>query len=222
MQSLATLLNGSPLLPIIQTEQVQDAVAIAKAMQQGGVVAVEVVLRNASAMQAISAIREQVPELLVGAGTILSKAQALDAKAAGAQFLVSPASPRELLEAMIATDLPLAPGVSTATEMAAAVAMGLTELKFFPAHLSGGPAMLQAVRSIYPQVRFCPTGGVSLSNLADYIRLPNVFVVGGSWLTPASNGLALTSDAYLSQVRDITRASLEKAASVTQPLQQSA
>ncbi len=82
--------------------------------------------------------------------------------------------------------------------------------------------MLQAVRSIYPQVRFCPTGGVSLSNLADYIRLPNVFVVGGSWLTPASNGLALTSDAYLSQVRDITRASLEKAASVTQPLQQSA
>ena len=134
MNSLSSLLKGGLLLPIIQAEQPAQAVAIAKAMQQGGVTAVEVVLRTAAALDCISAIRAEVPELLTGAGTILSAKDATNAKAAGAQFLVSPASTPELLKAMINTELALAPGVATPSEMAMALEMGLTELKFFPAH----------------------------------------------------------------------------------------
>ena len=153
-------------------------------MQQGGVTAVEVVLRTASALECISAIRTEVPELLTGAGTILSAKDAVNAKAAGAQFLVSPASTPDLLKAMINTELALAPGVATPSEMAMALEMGLTELKFFPAHLAGGIDMLKALAGIFQQVKFCPTGGVHLNNLADFLALPNVFVAGGSWLSP--------------------------------------
>lgn len=184
MTSLSPLLKGGLLLPIIQAEQPEQAVAIAKAMQQGGVTAVEVVLRTAAALECISAIRAEVPQLLTGAGTILSAKDANNAKVAGAQFLVSPASTPELLKAMINTELALAPGVATPSEMAMALELGLTELKFFPAHLAGGIEMLKALSGIFQQVQFCPTGGVHLSNLADFLALPNVFVVGGSWLSP--------------------------------------
>ncbi|HJS15951.1 MULTISPECIES: bifunctional 4-hydroxy-2-oxoglutarate aldolase/2-dehydro-3-deoxy-phosphogluconate aldolase [Rheinheimera] len=184
MTSLSSLLKGGLLLPIIQAEQPAQAVAIAKAMQQGGVTAVEVVLRTAAALDCISAIRAEVPELLTGAGTILSAKDAVNAKAAGAQFLVSPASTPDLLKAMINTELALAPGVATPSEMAMALEMGLTELKFFPAHLAGGIEMLKALAGIFQQVKFCPTGGVHLNNLADFLALPNVFVAGGSWLSP--------------------------------------
>jgi 2-dehydro-3-deoxyphosphogluconate aldolase/(4S)-4-hydroxy-2-oxoglutarate aldolase len=184
MNSLSSLLKGGLLLPIIQAEQPAQAVAIAKAMQQGGVTAVEVVLRTAAALDCISAIRSEIPELLTGAGTILSARDAANAKAAGAQFLVSPASTPELLQAMIKTELALAPGVATPSEMAMALEMGLTELKFFPAHLSGGIEMLKALSGIFQQVKFCPTGGVQLNNLAEFLALPNVFVAGGSWLSP--------------------------------------
>lgn len=184
MNSLSSLLKGGLLLPIIQAEQPAQAVAIAKAMQQGGVTAVEVVLRTAAALECISAIRAEVPELLTGAGTILSTKDAGNAKAAGAQFLVSPASTPDLLKAMINTELALAPGVATPSEMAMALEMGLTELKFFPAHLAGGIEMLKALAGIFQQVKFCPTGGVHLNNLADFLALPNVFVAGGSWLSP--------------------------------------
>ena len=184
MNSLSSLLKGGLLLPIIQAEQPAQAVAIAKAMQQGGVTAVEVVLRTAAALECISAIRAEVPELLTGAGTILSAKDAVNAKAAGAQFLVSPASTPDLLKAMITTELALAPGVATPSEMAMALEMGLTELKFFPAHLAGGIEMLKALAGIFQQVKFCPTGGVHLNNLAEFLALPNVFVAGGSWLSP--------------------------------------
>lgn len=184
MTSLSSLLKGGLLLPIIQAEQPAQAVAIAKAMQQGGVTAVEVVLRTAAALDCISAIRTEVPELLTGAGTILSAKDAVNAKAAGAQFLVSPASTPDLLKAMINTELALAPGVATPSEMVMALEMGLTELKFFPAHLAGGIEMLKALAGIFQQVKFCPTGGVHLNNLADFLALPNVFVAGGSWLSP--------------------------------------
>jgi 2-dehydro-3-deoxyphosphogluconate aldolase/(4S)-4-hydroxy-2-oxoglutarate aldolase len=184
MTSLSSLLKGGLLLPIIQAEQPAQAVAVAKAMQQGGVTAVEVVLRTAAALDCISAIRAEVPELLTGAGTILSAKDANNAKAAGAQFLVSPASTPDLLKAMMNTELALAPGVATPSEMAMALELGLTELKFFPAHLAGGIEMLKALAGIFQQVKFCPTGGVHLNNLAEFLALPNVFVAGGSWLSP--------------------------------------
>ncbi len=210
MKALSTLLNGSPLLPIIQTEQPEQAVAIAAAMRDGGVKAVEVVLRTPKALDAISAIRAALPDLLVGAGTVLNAEQAQACSWAGAQFLVSPAATTKLLEAMLATGLPLAPGVQTVTEMANVHEMGLTELKFFPAHLSGGPGLLSAVRTILPKVQFCPTGGIGINNLADYLALPNVFVVGGSWLTPAA---ALLSGDY-DTIRQLTAQSLQIATNV--------
>jgi len=185
MTAVSAFIQNCPLLPIIQTDTPEQAVAIAKAMAEGGVTAVEVVLRTHSALDAITAIRQAMPKLVVGAGTVLNAAQAHDCKNAGAQFLVSPASTPALLQGMIDTGLALAPGVSTVSEMAMAYEMGLTELKFFPANLSGGTAMLNAVKSIFQQVRFCPTGGISASNLMEYLSLSNVFVVGGSWLTPA-------------------------------------
>jgi 2-dehydro-3-deoxyphosphogluconate aldolase/(4S)-4-hydroxy-2-oxoglutarate aldolase len=204
MTSLSSLLKGGLLLPIIQAEQPAQAVAIAKAMQQGGVTAVEVVLRTAAALDCISAIRAEVPELLTGAGTILSAKDAINAKAAGAQFLVSPASTPELLKAMINTELALAPGVATPSEMAMALEMGLTELKFFPAHLAGGIDMLRALAGIFQQVKFCPTGGVQLNNLADFLALPNVFVAGGSWLSPKD----LVQQQHWAAITEFTRQSV--------------
>lgn len=204
MTSLSSLLKGGLLLPIIQAEQPAQAVAIAKAMQQGGVTAVEVVLRTAAALDCISAIRAEVPELLTGAGTILSAKDARNAKAAGAQFLVSPASTPELLKAMINTELALAPGVATPSEMAMALDMGLTELKFFPAHLAGGIDMLKALAGIFQQVKFCPTGGVQLNNLADFLALPNVFVAGGSWLSPKD----LVQQQHWAAITELTRQSV--------------
>lgn len=204
MNSLSSLLKGGLLLPIIQAEQPAQAVAIAKAMQQGGVTAVEVVLRTAAALDCISAIRAEVPELLTGAGTILSAKDATNAKAAGAQFLVSPASTPDLLKAMINTELALAPGVATPSEMAMALEMGLTELKFFPAHLAGGIEMLKALAGIFQQVKFCPTGGVHLNNLADFLALPNVFVAGGSWLSPKD----LVLQQNWAAITDLTRQSV--------------
>ena len=187
LSSLLSPVNKGPaLLPIIQAHTPPHAVAIAKALQDGGVGSVEVVLRTRQALAAITAIRTSLPDLLVGAGTVLSAADASACKDAGAQFLVSPASTPKLLEAMIDTGLPLAPGVATPSEIAMAYEYGLREVKFFPAHLSGGPALLNAVRTILPKVQFCPTGGIGQHNLADFLALPNVFVAGGSWLTPAN------------------------------------
>lgn len=207
MTSLSSLLKGGLLLPIIQAEQPAQAVAVAKAMQQGGITAVEVVLRTAAALDCISAIRAEVPELLTGAGTILSAKDANNAKAAGAQFLVSPASTPDLLKAMMNTELALAPGVATPSEMAMALELGLTELKFFPAHLAGGIEMLKALAGIFQQVKFCPTGGVQLNNLAEFLALPNVFVAGGSWLSPKD----LVLQQNWAAITELTRQSVEVA-----------
>ncbi|SNY54309.1 2-dehydro-3-deoxyphosphogluconate aldolase / (4S)-4-hydroxy-2-oxoglutarate aldolase [Arsukibacterium tuosuense] len=183
---LSSVVKGPALLPIIQADTPAEAVNIAKALSAGGIGSVEVVLRTTEALAGITAIRKALPELLVGAGTILSASDATAAKNAGAQFLVSPASTPKLLEAMIDCGLPFAPGVATPSEIAMAFEYGLTEVKFFPAHLSGGIDMLKALSSIFQQVQFCPTGGIGQHNLADFLALPNVFVAGGSWLTPAA------------------------------------
>ena len=218
--ALSSLIKGPALLPIIQADSAAQAVQIAKAMQQGGISAVEVVLRTAAALDGISAIRQQCPELLVGAGTVLSKTDADNCKNAGAQFLVSPASTPALLQAMIDSGLAMAPGVSTSSEVAMALEMGLTELKFFPAHLSGGTEMLKALSGIYQQVRFCPTGGIAQHNLADYLRLPNVFVVGGSWISPA----ALVKAGQWQQITELATAAVTIAlqSKAAQPVQRRA
>lgn len=178
------LLNLGPVLPVVVLRDVAHAVPLANALLAGGVRTMELTLRTPVALAAIEQVATHVPDMVIGAGTVLDATQAADAVRAGARFLVSPGSPPALVTAMLAHDVPVLPGVSTATEAMAMRAMGLTELKFFPAGASGGPAYLRALAGPLPDLMFCPTGGVGQDNAAGYLALPNVSCVGGSWLTP--------------------------------------
>jgi 2-dehydro-3-deoxyphosphogluconate aldolase/(4S)-4-hydroxy-2-oxoglutarate aldolase len=169
---------------VVVLERVEDAVPVARALVAGGLPAIELTLRTPAALDAIRAISDEVPDILVGAGTVVTPGQAKEAFDAGARFLVSPGSTPSLVAAMADTGLPFLPGTSTVSEVLAALELGLTDLKFFPAETSGGAAYLRAVASPVPAARFCPTGGITLASAPDYLALPNVGCVGGSWLTP--------------------------------------
>ena len=181
----ASLLAVVPVLPVVVVHRVCDAVPIARALVAGGLPAIELTLRTPVALEALHAIAQEVPEILVGAGTIVTPGQAKEAYDAGARFLVSPGSTPSLLAAMADTGLPFLPGTATVSEVLAVLAAGFTEMKFFPAEASGGAAFLGAVSSPVPAARFCPTGGITPANAPTYLALPNVGCVGGSWLTPA-------------------------------------
>lgn len=184
MTLLTDLLDQSRLIPIIQADSAAAAVAAARAIHQGGIGQVEVVLRNAQALECIKAIRSEVPGVRVGAGTVLSGQQARAVREAGAQFIVTPTTTDTLLAELLDTGLPFAPGVSSLSDIGRMVEAGCQQLKLFPAELSGGVALLKAISSIFPGVTFCPTGGVAQNNLASYLALGNVFAVGGSWIAP--------------------------------------
>jgi 2-dehydro-3-deoxyphosphogluconate aldolase/(4S)-4-hydroxy-2-oxoglutarate aldolase len=160
-------------------------VPIARALVAGGLPVIELTLRTPVALDAIERIANEVPEIYLGAGTIVDPGQAKQAASAGAQFLVSPGSTRTILQAMTDTGLPHLPGVATVSEIMAALEAGYTELKFFPAEPAGGAPYLKSVSSPIPHARFCPTGGISTANAPQYLALPNVGCVGGSWITPA-------------------------------------
>ncbi len=178
------LASHGPVIPVIVIDRLEDAVPLAEALVAGGVRVLEVTLRTPVALQAIKAM-SAVPGAIVGAGTIRSAADARAAKAAGAVFGVSPGYTTEVGAECRAIDLPLLPGVATASEVMAAQADGLSFLKFFPATAAGGIPMLKALAGPFPDVVFCPTGGISLQTAPDFLALPNVKVCGGSWLTPA-------------------------------------
>ena len=180
-----SLLDVVPVLPVVVTDSAEQGVAIAQALVDGGLPAIEVTLRTSAALEAIRAISAEVPEILVGAGTIARPGHARLAADAGAQFLVSPGTTGSLLHAMRDTGLPFLPGVATVSEVLAALEAGCTELKLFPAEASGGTAFLKSVAGPVPQARFCPTGGITAASAPTYLALPNVGCVGGSWLTPA-------------------------------------
>lgn len=180
----AEVLDIGPVLPVVVLRDAADAVPLAGALLAGGVRTMELTLRTPTALAAIEKVADEVPDVVVGAGTVVDPGQARDAVRAGARFLVSPGSPAALVGAMLEHGVPVLPGVGTATEAMAMRAMGLTELKFFPASASGGPGYLRALAGPLPDLTFCPTGGVTPDNLADYVALPNVRCVGGSWLTP--------------------------------------
>ena len=179
-----SLLDVVPVLPVVVLERREDAVPVARALVAGGLPAIELTLRTPAALDAIRAISDEVPEILVGAGTVVTPGQAKEALDAGARFLVSPGSTPSLLAAMADTGLPFLPGTSTVSEVLAALELGLTELKFFPAEASGGTAYLRAIAAPVPAARFCPTGGITPASAPDYLALPNVGCVGGSWLAP--------------------------------------
>ena len=179
-----SLLDIVPVLPVVVLERREDAVPVARALVAGGLPAIELTLRTPAALDAIRAISDEVPEILVGAGTVVTPGQAKESLDAGARFLVSPGSTPTLLSAMGDTGLPFLPGTSTVSEVLAALEYGLTELKFFPAEASGGTAYLRAIAAPVPAARFCPTGGITPASAPDYLGLPNVGCVGGSWLAP--------------------------------------
>ena len=178
------VMQDSPVIPVIVLTDVAQAVLMARALVAGGIRMLEVTLRTSQALACIEAIARDVPQAVVGAGTVRSAADAQACAMAGARFIVSPGYTSALGQACRDVRLPLLPGVATGSEIMMAQADGLTELKFFPAMQAGGQAMLKAWAGPFADVRFCPTGGVTAANAVDFLALPNVVCVGGSWLTP--------------------------------------
>lgn len=178
------LANYGPVIPVIVIDNVEDAVPMAEALLEGGIRVLEVTLRSNCALQAIEAIATNVPEAIVGAGTLRTKADATNAKIAGSQFAVSPGYSSNMGSICKEIDLPLLPGVSTGSEIMMANDDGYDFLKLFPAVAVGGVNLLKGFSGPFADVKFCPTGGVTIQNAPDFLALPNVIVCGGTWLTP--------------------------------------
>ena len=183
--SALQVMQDAPVIPVIVLNDVAHAVPMARALLEGGIRMLEVTLRTPQALACIEAIAKAVPDAVVGAGTLRSKADAQAAANAGARFAVSPGYTSALGAACRDLGLPLLPGVATGGEIMAAQEDGFKALKFFPAMQAGGSAMLKAWSGPFFDVKFCPTGGISLQNARDFLALPNVLCVGGSWLVPA-------------------------------------
>lgn len=199
-----SLLDLVPVVPVVVLDDLEAAVPVARALADGGVPVVELTLRTPVALDAVRRIADEAPDVVIGAGTIVEPGQAKQAVDAGAQFLVSPGSTPRLLDALEDTGVPFLPGVATVSEALALLERGITEMKLFPAEAVGGRALLKAVASPVPAARFCPTGGITPATAPDYLALPNVGCVGGSWLTPAD---AIASRDW-SRVRDLAEDTL--------------
>jgi 2-dehydro-3-deoxyphosphogluconate aldolase/(4S)-4-hydroxy-2-oxoglutarate aldolase len=178
------ILAAGPVMPVVVIDDAAQAVPLARALVAGGIRAIEITLRTGAALEAIQAIARDVPDAIPGVGTAVTAADVLAALDAGAKFIVSPGMTPALSEAAIGSGLPFLPGIATASELMAGMAAGLSAFKFFPAAQAGGIDGLKALGGPFPNVRFCPTGGVSAANAAAYLALPNVACVGGSWLAP--------------------------------------
>jgi 2-dehydro-3-deoxyphosphogluconate aldolase / (4S)-4-hydroxy-2-oxoglutarate aldolase len=183
-RSISDLMSRAPVIPVLTIDRIEDAVPIGAALVKGGLPVLEITLRTAAALPAISAMAAALPDAIVGAGTVTSFANLKAAQDAGASFVVSPGWSRELAEAAGRREIAILPGVATASEVMAAEAAGLNHLKFFPAEAMGGAATLKAFAGPFGNVKFCPTGGISPTNVADYLALSNVLCVGGSWVAP--------------------------------------
>lgn len=184
---IVSVLAGAPVVPVITMERVEDAVPLARALTAGGIRAIEITLRTPAAREAAAAIIKDVPEAVVGIGTVLTPADLSDAERLGAHFAVSPGCSTALLQAATRSRVPFLPGAQTASEVMACLAHGFDTMKLFPAVPSGGLAMLRALAGPFPSVRFCPTGGIGQSNAAEWLAESNVVAVGGSWLAPPSD-----------------------------------
>ncbi|MYN13430.1 bifunctional 4-hydroxy-2-oxoglutarate aldolase/2-dehydro-3-deoxy-phosphogluconate aldolase [Pusillimonas sp. TS35] len=180
------LLQHSPVMPVIVIKEIDSAVDLARALVAGGIRSLEITLRSDAALDAIRMIADAVPDALVGVGTVRSPGQLDDALRAGAKFGVSPGLTPELARAAAQVDIPFLPGVATPSEAMYAAEHGFTELKLFPAEAVGGIGLLKALYGPLPELSFCPTGGINAVNAAQYMALPNVKCVGGSWIIPDS------------------------------------
>ena len=181
---LAEIVAATSVMPVMVIDRIDDAVPLAQALVDGGIRVLEITLRTEAGLEAVKRIRQEVPGAIVGVGTI-SSPQLLEASIeAGAAFGVSPGTPPTLLKAIVASGLPFFPGVATMTEGMQVMEAGLTVMKFFPAVAAGGVKMLESFAGPFPQVEFCPTGGINAANAPEFFKLKNVVCVGGSWLTP--------------------------------------
>lgn len=183
--SANSILAAGPVVPVIVIDELHQAVPLARALIAGGVRVLEVTLRTSCAVDAIRAIAQEVPEAIVGAGTVTNPEQLKAVTAAGAQFAISPGLTDALLQAAVNGPIPLIPGISTVSELMTGMSYGLGNFKFFPAEANGGVSALKAIAGPFSHIRFCPTGGISLNNYRDYLALSSVLCVGGSWLVPA-------------------------------------
>ena len=204
------LLQTAPVIPVVTVEDPDHAVPVARALLAGGIPIMELTLRTDGALEALRLVADGVPEVLVGAGTVLNPQQADEAVACGARFLVSPGASPRLLQHLTSVPVPVLPGVATVSEILTAIEHGFPELKFFPAGPAGGPAYLSAVSGPVPEARFCPTGGITPENMTDYLALPNVPSVGGSWLTPARLLVEQDWDAITELAEDARRRAAER------------
>lgn len=180
------ILRASPVMPVLVIESAEQAVPLARALVAGGIRTLEVTLRTPAALDAVRAIRQAVPDAVVGVGTINREADFAAAISAGAQFGVSPGSTPAILAAAKASAWPFLPGVMTASDVLHAIEHGFDAMKFFPAEAAGGMPMLKSLGGPFANIRFCPTGGIDLAKAREYLKLPNVACVGGSWLAPAA------------------------------------
>lgn len=198
----SSVLDLAPVIPVVVVSDLQDAVPMARALVAGGLPAIEVTLRTPVALDAISAIAAEVPDAVVGAGTVITARHVADSVAAGARFLVSPGWTESLLDAMQGSGVPFLPGVSTTSEVVALLEHGVREMKFFPAEAAGGTAYLKSLGAPLPQARFCPTGGITAGTAPTYLALKNVGCVGGSWMLPADAVAAKDWDRVESLARE--------------------
>ena len=201
--ALDRLLVHGPLVPVITIERIEDAVPLARALVTGGLRLLEITLRTPGASDAAKRIIAEVPDAIVGIGTVLTPDDLKRAADLGAQYALSPGATTELLDAAAAVSLPFIPGITTSSELMAALARGFDTVKFFPAVPAGGIPTLKALSGPFPQARFCPTGGIGVDTARDWLAQSNVVAVGGSWLTPAAdvragNWNAITERAKLS------------------------
>jgi 2-dehydro-3-deoxyphosphogluconate aldolase/(4S)-4-hydroxy-2-oxoglutarate aldolase len=183
-EKLLSILKLQPVVPVLIVDDAKSAVLLARALVAGGLKAIEITMRTPAALEAVRAVAAEVEGAEVGAGTILNVAHWEAAVEAGSKFIVSPGTTQELLDAAADSDVPLLPGAATASEVMALREEGYQVLKFFPAEQAGGAAYLKALSSPLAGTLFCPTGGISLKNANDYLSLPNVICVGGSWVAP--------------------------------------
>lgn len=178
-------LRRTRIVPVIVIQDLAHAVPLAKALVEGGLNILEITMRTAVALEAVKAIAAEVPGAIVGAGTVLNADQFVAASSAGAKFVVSPGLTEEVVRASRDHRVPILPGVATASDIMRGLGLGLNLFKFFPAESVGGAPAIKALGGPFPQVAFCPTGGVSVKNLAGYLSLPNVICAGGSWMVPS-------------------------------------
>jgi len=184
-QKAEHLLRAAGILPVVTVHTLEQARRVSAALLEGGLPAIELTLRTPVAMEALAMLKRELPDIVIGAGTVLTREQIDQSIAAGADFLVTPGTPPELADALAAADTPVVPGAATPTELLALMARGFRVCKLFPASAVGGLAMLKGLAGPLAELKICPTGGITEDNAADYLSQPNVVCVGGSWMVPA-------------------------------------